>query len=91
MFILKLNLKIIRLVKNTNINFHYVCNPNLTYILTARIISGVAKLIILYIIHSIKKTLNFLMSYHTSSIHKSISKRMRIISSDSIGRPIVSF
>ena len=37
MFILKLNLKIIRLVKNTNINFHYVCNPNLTYILTARI------------------------------------------------------
>ena len=53
MFILKLNLKIIRLVKNTNINFHYVCNPNLTYILTARIISGVAKLIIFYI-HSIK-------------------------------------
>ena len=90
MFILKLNLKIIRLVKNTNINFHYVCNPNLTYILTARIISGVAKLIIFYI-HSIKKNLNFLMSYHTSSIHKSISKRMGIISSDSIGRPIVSF
>ena len=75
MFILKLNLKIIRLVKNTNINFHYVCNLN--YILTARIISGVAKpKLFLYkeILPNFFKLIKYFMSYHASSVHKSISK-----------------